>query len=87
MFKPGVVDFTLMNMIMEGYIPQIRDNLLSPESRKEIIKRINVILNSNVKDANDGEIRTFLQTIRVYAMKISSSLKGKEIFRGFVQRW
>ncbi|AWR95236.1 CRISPR-associated endonuclease Cas1 [Acidianus brierleyi] len=87
MFKPGVVDFTLMNMILEGYIPQIRDSLLSPDSRKEIIKRINTTLNSNVKDSEDGEVRTFLQTIRVYAMKMSSSLKGKENFRGFVQRW
>jgi CRISPR-associated protein Cas1 len=86
MFKPSCVDFPLVKAFVEGFRPKVNNGLLDPKSRAEIIKIIVENFNKNVKD-RDGNVRSLLQTIRAYAIKLASSLRGEEQFKGFVQLW
>lgn len=86
MFKPVLVDYALVSLFLNGYKPNVKDGILDNESRKKIAEAVINAMNSKVKDEG-REVRTGIQTMRVYALKLASALRGEEKFKGFVKVW
>lgn len=86
MFKPVLVDYPLVSLFINGFIPNVKDGILDAESRKKIAEAVINTMNGKVKD-DGGNVRTGIQAMRAYALKLASALRGEEKFKGFVKVW
>jgi CRISPR-associated protein Cas1 len=82
MFKP-LVDFALVRAFLSGLRLQVKDGLISPESRRELAKVVLRAFEERYRELGDHNPKTLDQAMRAHAVKLASAVKDGRAYRGF----
>jgi CRISPR-associated protein Cas1 len=87
MFKTSVVDKTLIEMFRSGFRPRVSQGFIERSDRSIIARNIVDAFNRVVREKDDHNPKTLSQAIRAVSLRLASSLRTGERFRGFVEVW
>jgi len=87
MFRVVAVDSVVVNMVRDGWRGEVRNGLLSPKSRAEIIKAVTDNLEKRFRSKFSDSYMTLRQWIRHSTLEIANSLRNCKKPKGFVVRW
>ena len=86
-FKPSAVDYPLLKLFREGFIPRIEQGLIDRRDRAEIAKAVSENMNRVVREVQDHNPKTIEQAMRATAVRLASALNSKGDFKPFIERW
>ena len=87
MFKPSSVDFQLVKLFREGFVPRIESGLLDRRDRGEIAKAIVNGFNRVLREVRDHNPKTLEQAMRATAIRLASALNSNGDFKPFIEVW
>ncbi|MCS7109124.1 MAG: CRISPR-associated endonuclease Cas1 [Sulfolobales archaeon] len=87
MFRVAAVDSTLIPKFRSGWRVEVLNDLISHNSRTEIIKTINEGLNKRFRSRQSSSYMTLTQWIRHVAQELANALREGRKPKGFIAKW
>lgn len=86
MFKPGLVDAAVVDLLLEGWKPRVSSGLLDREARGKLAMAVLSRLKVKVRTLRDPSSVSYGDALRVYAYRLAKSLRDHVDYQGFAER-
>ena len=86
MFKPGLIDYALIDLARSGWSPEVKHGVLTPKSRARLAEAVLRRMKHRTRTLADPHSVSYEDALRIYAYRLAKALRDRTAYQGFAER-